>query len=170
MGWPMNKTLLGCPLYIEDGNQDDVYTVLTGNTQITSASTLTEMESIYSYLGSDYGVDDHDSFCAKINWSVGSMGLAGIGLWEISQAYPPTGAPVSSIWNLIGGGDSCVTVGGPTATATSTATNSPTRTSTNTVTKTSTLTKLKLPPTHPLPNPRIAIPKHPLIPAPRPLP
>ncbi len=159
-GFPINKVVLGCPFYIEDAGNTPLYTVLSSGTLVSSATGTLEMESVYNYGGSNYGVNDHDSFCAKINWAVGQMGMPGISMWELGNAYPTTGAPVASLWNVIGGNDACVTVWTPTPTFTTnpslTVTNTPTvtnsftptftrtytftRTFTNTPTNTSTLT------------------------------
>jgi hypothetical protein len=138
-GWNQGKTLLGCPFYIEDSANDTVYTVISGGTSISSAIGTPEMESVYTYSGANYGVDDHDAFCAKINWAL-SQGLPGISMWELGNAYPATGAPVSAIWNVIGGNDSCVTVATYTPTTSPTPTPSPTRTLSPTLTPSPTAT------------------------------
>ena len=140
-GWALDKTILGCPFYIENGSESTLYTVLSGGTLVSSATGTLEMESVYTYPssgGSNYGVNDRDAFCAKINWAVGQMGMPGISMWELGNAYPATDAPVSAVWNVIGGNDACVTVNTPTPTNTthpsSTPTNSPTISNTPTIT------------------------------------
>ena len=137
-GWALNKTILGCPFYIENAANTPIYTVISGGTLVSSATGSLEMESVYSYSGTNYGVNDRDAFCSKINWAVGQMGMPGISMWELGNAYPATGAPVSAVWNVIGGNDACVTVNTPTPTNTthpsSTPTNSPTISNTPTIT------------------------------------
>jgi GH18 family chitinase len=135
-GFSWNKVILGCPFYIENGGNSNVGTVIGGGTFVTSAIGTLEMESVYTYGGSNYGVNDRDAFCAKINWAL-SKGMPGISMWDMDDAYPTTGTSVAAIWNVIGGNDSCLNL----ATATSTMTETATRTSTSTATTTSTATR-----------------------------
>jgi len=140
-GWAWNKTVLGCPLYIENGGQTNVNTVIAGGTLVSAANGV-EMESVYTYGGSNYGVNDRNAFCNKINWAL-SKGMLGISMWQMGGAYPNTGAS-ASIWNVAGGNDSCLNLptatNTPTLTFTNTTTSTPTNTFTSTITNTSTQT------------------------------
>ncbi|HJT25374.1 MAG TPA: glycoside hydrolase family 18 protein, partial [bacterium] len=138
-GFPVSQMVLGCPFYVDDASQDDVYSVLQTNAFVSYSSQ--EMEGVYTYAGGNYGTDNRQSFCDKINWAVGSLKMPGISMWEMSQAYPVTAAPVSALWNVIGGNDSCLTFLGPTSTPTST----PSLTATLTASKTATSTATKTP-------------------------
>jgi len=150
-GWSWSKTIMGCPLYIENGGNSSVNTVIGGGTFVSAASAV-EMESVYTYGGSNYGVNDRDAFCNKINYAL-SKGMPGISMWDLGKAYPTGGANVSAIWNVIGGNDACLSLA--TATFTNTATATATNTSTHTATNTATHT-----PTHTVTNTATATATH----------
>jgi hypothetical protein len=58
-------------------------------------------------------VNNDTSYCRKMSWAL-SQGLAGIGLWEITHAYPANDPAVTSLWSTIGGTASCINVTTPT--------------------------------------------------------
>ncbi len=138
-GWGLSsgQIILACPLYSNQGNT--LTTILAG----TLTNFYTPQDEA-SYSSGDTGVENAQTYCDKINWcGTQSPPLPGIGLWEISQAYPPTAnAGISQVWAVIGARSSCVTYGGatPTHTATNTAISTATQTSTHTATNSPTNT------------------------------
>jgi len=158
-GWGLSssKIILACPLYSKQGNP--LTTILAG----TLTNFYTPQDEA-SYSSGDTGVENPQTYCDKINWcGAQSPPLPGIGLWEISQAYPSTvNAGVSQVWAVIGARSSCVTsyaavaatpTHSPTGTSTptGTATNTTTNTRTATPTQTTTLTATNTPTSTPTP-------------------
>jgi hypothetical protein len=139
-GLSSSQIILACPLYSNQGNP--LNTILAG----TLTNFYTPQDEA-SYSSGDTGVENAQTYCDKINWcGAQSPQLPGIGLWEISQAYPPTtNAGVSQVWAVIGARSSCVTsytavAATPTHSPTGTSTLSPTASYTNTATHTDTST------------------------------
>jgi hypothetical protein len=136
-GIPYSKMVLGMPMYGRDASSpnpgksdNDVFK--TGNA--TAGTYDTNRKEILYTEGTTYGMDNDESYCDKINWSVGQQGMAGIAMFDLGQGlvsgdnytnYPTLG----NIWSAISGGAACVTVGtNPCAPAVCTAT--PTATAT----------------------------------------
>jgi len=128
LGFPVSKLIVGVAFTNSDSS-GDIYQILQNGTFVSSANGTPEMESVYTYNSSKYGVDDGAAFCNKISWALG-QGMPGIALFELSQGCPYTDAPVVPLWNAISDSSSCVTLPTPTftATTTSTATATPTNT------------------------------------------
>jgi hypothetical protein len=142
LGFPITKLILGIPMYGQYFSSPN-YLGINDNQVFGSATPgtyyATQAEAVYSYGTTMVTMDTHQSFCDKMSWAFnpanfgGSQNLPGIALWDIGQAYPPTGGDpeITSIWNVIGGTGGCF-VPPPltptpttTATATATATNTP---------------------------------------------
>ena len=127
-GMTAGKLALGCPLY-GTPNEVSVIQLLTNGTGLVYHTPQSEFSVNFSGTIT-YG-DNAQSFCDKINWAL-AHGLQGVGLWEMSYAYPPTDPTVAPLWATIGGTAACLAL--PTATRT------PTPAVVNTVTFTPTLT------------------------------
>ncbi len=100
LGWPLDQLVLGAPLYATASNIGVVLVIGSGS--FVQYNTP-QAEASYTYSGATRIINTSQSFCDKMTWAA-SNGLAGIGLWELSHAYPPTHAAVTSIWSVIGGG------------------------------------------------------------------
>ena len=103
LGWPLDQLVLGAPLY---ASASDIGAVLIIGSGTFIKYNTPQAEASYTYSGSTRIINTSQSFCDKMTWAA-SNGLAGVGLWELSHAYPPTHAAVASIWSVIGGG-ACV--------------------------------------------------------------
>jgi spore germination protein YaaH len=114
--WPKSKLILALPLY-----DKQVYSTFSSGTPVLVAlkqGTFIAMdtpqdEARYNVGGATHYVNNDTAFCRKMSWAL-SSGIAGIGLWEISHAYPANDAAVTSLWNTIGGTASCINVTTPT--------------------------------------------------------
>jgi len=126
LGFSKSQMILGCPLYIANGPNTDIYSVIQNST--SSSYMATEMESIYNDYPNN-SADDSTAYCNKISWAL-AQGMPGIALFELSQACPYTDSPVTALWGAISDTLGCVTLPTPTftATTTSTATATPTNT------------------------------------------
>ena len=131
-GMTAGKLALGCPLYGAP-SETPINNLLVSGTGYVYHSP--QQEFSVTYAGSPAWADDATSYCAKINWCQ-THGLQGIGLWEMSYAWPAGNAAVTAIWDTIGGIAACVSVGTPTFTATPTRTRTATPTSSATATRT----------------------------------
>jgi hypothetical protein len=131
-GIPYSKMVLGMPMYGRDAtnpnpgkSDNDIFTSGTPGTYDTSRD-----EVLWTEGGITYGMDSNQSYCDKINWAVGHMGMTGIAMFDLGQGLPTTAnTTLTNIWSAIGGSNACVTVGTnpcapftctPTATATAT--------------------------------------------------
>ncbi len=124
--YPINKVVLGCPLYTNDYNTSNctaseynVLSILHLGTPGSYNSTYAE-QAYTAPNGHTVYVDTAQSYCDKINYAY-SNHLKGIGMWDVGMALPYTDSAVSGIWNTIGAQASCLNIG-PTATPTRTAT------------------------------------------------
>ncbi len=120
---PYNKMILGMPLY----GHNNGGTVTTPDAVAFNGSGSGYNATAAEEVWGGYSMDTAQSFCDKMNWAIGSKGMKGIAMWDLGQGLPTNAnSMMTSIWNVINGSSTCLTVGGgpgsPTATPTSTPT------------------------------------------------
>ncbi len=125
---PYNKMILGMPLYARNSNGSATQPDAVVGTGTFGSYDTTRCECPTTYGGVSYGVDTAQSFCDKINWALGK-GYRGIGMWDLGQGLPTNAnSMTTSIWNVLNGTNSCVTVSNGCGASTCTPTVTPTGT------------------------------------------
>ncbi len=110
--FPINKLILGMPLYDKQGGDTPVLNVLNSGTFIDFNYQTDEAR--YTYAATTHYVNNKEAFCRKMSWALSQKGMPGIGLWEVAHAYPQDNALAAPIWNVIEGVDVCVNISTPT--------------------------------------------------------